>query len=89
MTDSFDPAVSRVPTKVPRLTVNFTVFNDTPNSYGGTYEFPIYDAGDQQVDFRNGNVVPHLATILTAQEITDLKAIWDKFLAYAVAQTIP
>ena len=82
--DSFDPA-AEVPDFVPFLITEFRTTPGTPNDYAAKYYFEIKDAGGAKVKTREGDLIPHLTTYLTAAEITGLKGIMDKLLAAAQA----
>ena len=82
--DSFDPA-AEVPDNVPFLITEFRTSPGTPNEYEAKYYFEVKDANGEKVATRQGNLVPHLATYLTAAEIDGLKTVMDKLLAAAQA----
>jgi hypothetical protein len=76
--DSF--AVStRVPTKVPRLSINIVVVKGQPNAYDATYSFDVLDADGAIMDVRDGDLIPHLST----SEINGLKALMDSLISQA------
>jgi len=84
--DSFDVAGSAVPTKVNSVNLQFSVADDGGggNVYSGRYEFAILDADGLPIEYRKGNLVPHL----TQGQIDAITSFLDTVLTKAKT-TIP
>lgn len=62
MPDSFDAADTRVPTTVPSVSITLDVYAGNPNTYAASYRFVVRDAFGEDLEIRQGNLIPHMTT---------------------------